>query len=432
MDAATAKRVKPPAWVLGALEFLQIGGVFYVLLLIPLIITWLASGTSAAPWQAAFTVAAGGWLLIQNVTLDIAGDPFGLTPWALTLIPVLMSLRAGRKLTDQLWADGTDEHDQRRLRPIHRAFLAGGIAYVVLSIIASWVTSAGDLHPLWWQAVLLPVLTVGIPALAGAQFRAYRLRKQWGANMPQDIEDKPLPAGFLVDFIVEQIARVLRLSEAAATWIPVVCQAAVIAFFGLLCGSGLLLAIAIIVHWTEISAIYEQLSPGVVGGSVLTVAQLGWLPNAVVFAAAWLSGAGFQVGAGNVFDLNGSSTAPLPDLPILGALPDTGGGWWWLVILIPIAAGALAGWYASTYESGPWWLPPLIGLAIGFASGVLWLVAAVLAGGAAGPGKFHEVGVQPWLFAGMTAAETAVGAIVVMSILAWTDRGVRLKTVSVT
>ena len=54
---------------------------------------------------------------------------------------------------------------------------------------------------------------------------------------------------------------------------------------------------------------------------MLAVAELAYVPNLVVWALAWLTGAGFAVGAGTQFAPDGVVGGALPAVPMLGALP---------------------------------------------------------------------------------------------------------------
>ena len=84
-----------------------------------------------------------------------------------------------------------------------------------------------------------------------------------------------------------------------------------------------------------------------VGGVVLAVAELAYLPNLVVWALAWLTGAGFAVGEGTHFAPDGVVGGALPAVPMLGALPaaDIAGPATSLVPLLVVAVGALVGLY---------------------------------------------------------------------------------------
>ena len=72
--------------------------------------------------------------------------------------------------------------------------------------------------------------------------------------------------------------------------------------------------------WTS-SATSTALTPGVVGAALLLLAQLGYLPNAVIWAIAFTLGPGFAFGTGTVVAPTGSALGTLPAFPLLAALP---------------------------------------------------------------------------------------------------------------
>src|SRR5690606_17180755 len=52
-------------------------------------------------------------------------------------------------------------------------------------------------------------------------------------------------------------------------------------------------AVRLVGNYAEIIALYESGHAGVLGGVSLTIAQLAFLPNLIVWAASWLIGPGF-------------------------------------------------------------------------------------------------------------------------------------------
>src|SRR5699024_1494423 len=94
------------------------------------------------------------------------------------------------------------------------------------------------------------------------------------------------------------------------------------------------------------SALFDQLSPGIVGGLVLTLLQLALLPLVAVWALTVLLGGTVGVGTSTGISLDGAETGVLPVLPMLGALPgpaDFPSAVWLLMILpmLPVGLGAV-------------------------------------------------------------------------------------------
>ena len=78
---------------------------------------------------------------------------------------------------------------------------------------------------------------------------------------------------------------------------------------------------------------------------MLTIAQLGFLPNLAVFALAWISGAGVALGVGSQAGALGTAVGPLPSIPVFAALPAGSLDFAVAALVVPVLAGTLAGWW---------------------------------------------------------------------------------------
>jgi hypothetical protein len=181
-----------------------------------------------------------------------------------------------------------------------------------------------------------------------------------------------------------------------------------------------LAAAALAVHLPEVKAATNALAPGPTGAALLLLAQLAYVPNAIIWAVAYLLGPGFAFGAGTVVAPTGSALGPLPAFPMLAALPSgaKSAGPPWLAILVlatPYLAGVFAGIVTvritptPVIEAAALW-----GLAAGVATGAVTGLAAAFSGGPLGDGRLAAVGPSGWqvglvamLEIGVTAALTA-------------------------
>ena len=121
----------------------------------------------------------------------------------------------------------------------------------------------------------------------------------------------------------------------------------------------------------------------------VTVLSVGYLPNAAVAGLSWTAGPGLSMGTVSVGGLAGTS-APLPAVPLLGALPDTGPGPLRSAVLaLPLAAGVLVGHRCRRAGTLTDRLHAAVTAGIVTAAGCLML--AVLAGGRLGDGAFDPV-----------------------------------------
>src|SRR5215217_3450286 len=193
------------------------------------------------------------------------------------------------------------------------------------------------------------------------------------------------------------------------------------------CLSAVLLAVAIGLNWAGIAAIYERIDGGLAGATMVTLFQLGLLPNLAIWTVAWSTGAGFALGTGSSLTPLASTVGPLPALPILGALPAGTLEYGYAALAIPVLAGLLAGWWFFrdgenhfdewlVLRSSRRWLTSmastlaLAGL-IGIAAGLGGVVVALISRASLGLGRFTDLGPNPLAVGLWLALEVAVGAV---------------------
>ena len=176
------------------------------------------------------------------------------------------------------------------------------------------------------------------------------------------------------------------------------------------------------VHLPEVRAASDALAPGVGGAALLLLAQIAYIPNAIIWAVAYTLGPGFAFGTGTVVAPTGSALGAVPVFPMLAAMPagarPGGPGWVPVVVLaLPYLAGVFAGVVTvriaptPVIEAAPLW-----GFAAGTAAGLLAGLAAAFAGGPLGNGRLasvgpsgFQVGLVAILELGITAALSAAG-----------------------
>ncbi|MEN9621047.1 MAG: hypothetical protein RL499_1240, partial [Actinomycetota bacterium] len=141
-----------------------------------------------------------------------------------------------------------------------------------------------------------------------------------------------------------------------------------------------------------------------------------FLPTLVIWAAAWLVGPGFAVGAGSTVSPIATTLGPLPAVPVLGALPVEPSSLGFMTLIVPVLAAFIAGLavrprlVAALDDEPPrWWglgTAALAAVVAGLAMGFLAFVAT----GAAGPGRLAEVGPDPVTVGVWMLVETLIGA----------------------
>lgn len=399
-----------PLWLQGGLEFLQSAFLSAALVVVPLVVVWFAGGFADRTLDSLFKLAGQVWLAIHGVPLGLvvpAGESsaetlsgtLSIVPLGLALIPFFLSWRAGRRIaracyTDQLWQG-----------------IAGAlVAYLLFGLATGYAVDTAEVSVNLAAAALVPLVAAG----AGVVVGAYREAGSWGRLIGVDV--------------AAWIARASQHSRWAGSYVWAVLRAGAIGYVAALSLACVVLAINLGLHWVEISNVYQQLRGGPVGGTVLTVGQLGILPNLAAWTLAWISGGGFTLGVGSTLSTLQTTVGPLPAIPVLAALPTGALDSAWLFMLVPVLAGVVAGWWflrEGENHLDDWisiknktrWLTLAastlaLGLFIGATAGLLSVLGSWLSGGSLGIGRLTEIGPNLWMTALMLGAEICIGTVV--------------------
>lgn len=417
----TGQRGLPmPLWLQGGFESAQAAIISALVVVAPIVAVWATAGFQNSNVDVLGRLAGQAWLLIHGVPLELAtidsgaaGQPasgtLSLIPLGLTLIPFFLAWRAGRRLaraayTDQLW----------------QALLGSWAVYAAFGAATAFVCRTADVVINLWLATLIPLAPFALGMVIGARREA----GSWSRLIGVDA--------------VTWIARTSQHSRWAGSYFASAAKAGVVALMAALALSCALLAIDIFIHWNLIIAVYEALDAGAVGGAVLTIAQLGFLPNLAVWALAWTSGSGFALGVGSHVGALGTAVGPLPSIPVLAAIPSGPSDYGFVALIVPVLAGLLAGWWflregenhfdewLSIKVHTRWFTAAastlVLGVMIGAVAGALAGGLAWLARGSAGIGRLTEIGPDPLRTALWVAAEVGIGVVIGYSAGPWMER----------
>lgn len=395
-----------PLWLQGAVELALVAALSYLAVVLLLAAVWYTNGFDNSTFAGAASVAGHIWLLVHGVPLamDIPAQgafsavsgTMSLMPLGLTLIPLALCFRSGRRLARA-------SYEGQFWQPL----LGGMGAYALVSLAVSALSTGAYFATSPVFAALIPFWVVVLGVLAGGYAESRSLAAMIGVNA------------------ADWVKKFSQYSRWAGSYIWAVVRAALVSVLALGAGGALLLALTIFWHWDDVIALYQTLRAGAVGGTALTLLQLGLIPNFVVFAMAWSSGAGFALGTGTSIDLTGTDAGVMPALPILGALPHASYPLGLLALVVPVAAGAVGGWWffrEGENHLDEWfalktrfrWISwPLSTLCLAILSLVpTFTVTALLgwvANGSLGLGRFTEIGPNPLLFGLYAAVLLAVG-----------------------
>ena len=391
-----------PLWLQGVVELIVTALFSAVAVFAAMSAVWATKGFGDMEFSSVAAMSAHLWLLIHGVPLDLAAA-FGasagtmtLVPLGLSILPLLLCYRSGRRLARA-------SYEGEFLIPV----LSGSVTYALISsAMYGWASP----HPQPLQALNAALVPLGI-VVAGLMWGGYREARSLSRMVGVDT--------------AEQISQMSQYSRWAGSYAWAVVRAAVVAFVALIGLGAVLLGIGILAGWSQIIATYQELHAGAVGDTAVTLLQLGFLPNLVIYAMAWSTGAGFSFGAGTSVGLTSSDAGTLPILPILGAVPESMGAFGLVGLLVPLGAGTIAGWWflREGEDHLDEWVAlkvpfrPLSALisavVLGVMTGILTSFGALWLGwisyGSLGIGRFTEVGAEPLTFAVHTALTVGAG-----------------------
>jgi Family of unknown function (DUF6350) len=346
---------------------------------------WIAAPHAGLGLTGVLRTAAALWLVGHHVGFTLHGaGRIGMLPLGLALLPGALLWRAGR------WV--VSSGGVARLRHV---------GYAALALAAPYALVAGAL------------------ALTSASRLA-------APSAPQAVI-----AGFLLAFTAGGLggARALAPWRQLAGLLSVRFRSVILGSTGalaVLVAAGCVLAGAsLAAHLGTFTSVNGALAPGVVGTVLLLLAQLAYVPNAIVWAISFMLGPGFAFGAGTVVAPTGSALGPLPAFPMLAALPagvhNALPAWLSVAVLaVPYLAGSFGGLLmaraapTSALEAAPLW-----GFASGAVAGCVVGSLAAFAGGPLGDGRLSAVGPSGWQVAAVATLEVGISAAITAGVANW-------------
>ncbi|WP_019180064.1 DUF6350 family protein [Microbacterium yannicii] len=298
--------------------------------LAPLTLLWVFGFGGAADWGAIWPAGVALWQLGNLVPLTVALPPeylaatgidgtaasfvLSLAPLAFAAFTVIFAARSGvRASRAEAWVTGVSS------AALVFAALTAGAALTAQNSVARAET---------WQAILIPVLLFTVPAALAAVVTEW---SEAGAGAVARLRD--------------------RIEAAPHGWgdVPaVVARGTAVVVTGLVALGAAVVAVAVFVRAGHVVALFQAGNVDAIGATVLTLAQLAYLPTLVVWGLSFAAGPGFAVGAGTSVSPAATQVGVVPGLPILGAVPESTTPWLLLLALLPVALGAFAGWIARS------------------------------------------------------------------------------------
>ena len=391
--------------------------------LMVVLLAHVASG-GTEPTGRVIQVGLAGWLLVHGVPLRTSVGTFGLVPLALTAFAAWRVVRAGVHTTRAVGG-----RKRRSLRIVPRVAVSVGVAYGLLGLLIG--------------------LFAGFPGLEVDAVRAGLTLAAFGC----------VAGGIGALRETNGYARLVRLTP------PVVRDATrtgVVAALVMLAAGATAAGVSLALSGGAASKVLAAYHAGVAGQIGLTLLCTAYAPNVAVWAASYLVGPGFALGAGTVVSAGQVRLGPVPALPVLAGVPARPAAeWLGLLLAVPLAAGMTAGWLlvrrrlraaaaadrgggpdagpdarkvplsASTRQEGhlpgenrgekdgaavataPGWVPVIgAALAAGPVAGAVLAAAAWVSAGPLGGDNLAEIGARPWPLAAVAAGLVSGGAAI--------------------
>lgn len=322
----------------------------------------------------ALVVAVSMFALGHGAAVSLTGagieGAVTLPPLGLTLVFFLVAMMRVRRLGRSLEVVGADGALRQKALPVLSMALAGFAGmYALLCTLLTLLGASEGMRPV---VVSVAVSTLALAVVAGITGLALSLTRR---------ASDALPAVGPLALVPEPYASVIR--AAAATLLLMISGAAV------------LTVVQLALHRSQMVSLTAALDPGWFGGAVLVLGQLALLPTVIVWVLILMCGGTLALGQGTSVSLEGSMVGVLPQVPLLGAVPEPGAFSPWLqaLMLVPLAAvvvGALilarATREASVRDRVVAWCAYPLTVIVGV------LALAALAGGSIGSAQLAHVG----------------------------------------
>jgi hypothetical protein len=379
-----------------AAEALLVAAIGLAIALVPLTVLWGAQFGFAPDWAIFWRASVDVWLLGHGVNITFVLDPAVAAALALpgseTPVTVTIALLGFALLTGLLAMRSGRRIAETRHRVLGELTAVGAFAAISLGLTLSTVHPAAQ--PSLWQGVALPT-------------GAFALGMLIGVRRTRDLLDDR--AGLIRDRIAAWPSSVAIVAATAA-------RGGAAAAAGALALASIVTSLALIAGFARIITLYESLHTELLGGVAVTLGELALMPNAVIWSMSWLVGPGFAIGTGSAVSPLGTTLGPLPSIPLLGALPESGFDYGFVGLVVPVATGFLVAALFGprlrrSLEGDSSVLTFVTGLGMGLIGGALLGTLAWWSGGAAGPGRLADVGPNPVAVGALAALELGIGAL---------------------
>lgn len=362
----------------GLLAFIQSVLFGFALVVVPILVTAVSSTTLIDQdfnFGASFSTAAGIWALAHGASVTISGSLVSIVPLGITLVLVVSAYVSVR----------------RSLMFDIKGVVAYVASYLLFGILLGVVTSSN------LDLTLRSTLTsLGIAVVSVALARRKRS------------DSTPFFA-----YLTSHTSWLPR-------WAGVSGLASLIACALLTALAGITTLAWIYLGKDAMFTVLQGWSLDALSGAALGIAQLAFLPNLMLWALGWLSGAGFVIGDGTLISPSEVTLGPLPNLPLLGAIPQSeapSSFGYVLLALVVLVGVVMAMRLARTDQDFTWWMFFAVPAVSVLSTSVFLALMLWLSSGEIGAGATMWFGVPMWSCVWRVGALLLVPAIITFTLL---------------
>ena len=317
------------------------------------LIAWATAGSTNGNTSDPIRAAIWLWLGAHHVAFQLTISQGAETGW-LTYLPLgalifpILAIRSGFKRSIERL-----DNDYQSVALARTLFIS---LYILITALIAFLVTTESVKPVWY---LTPLITIPVATLSVLSAERRKVSSQ-----PIFFASRILAALSGIAFLVVGISLLIRIST--------------------------------------VKDLTQVLEPGILGGLLLLLLNILYLPNAAVATIGYFAGPGFAIGNGTIISPLSYQVPEIPALPILGALPTGKFALALIAVLFFVAAGvALTSWTLNQRPEVLWQSFTLVLLAIAFIS---WAASGSLMTAA-----LSAVGVSIWKVTLAIGLEMALG-----------------------
>ncbi|MGA1390247.1 MAG: DUF6350 family protein [Candidatus Nanopelagicales bacterium] len=277
--------------------------------------TWILAGDRSSSLTDAFKVVVWGFLAMQGVPLVINSVTLSLPFLGFIFITLISLYRSSR------WAIRSALHEEMK-RPTLISLLVVSIASVSYATVIAFLRFLVSPENINWLEVMIKpsIMVISMSILAVGTVGG-----TWS---------------LIFDDLDEPIKRIIKLIFRFSLIILIT--------------SMILVLVAIGFNYENMLLMQSSLLGGVVALIAVVVSGIGWFPNFILWAWAFLTNSTIVLGAGSTINLNSVTIAQLPAWPWFGLIPTSLPSYVKYFYLIPIFFGMLMAISTRNKNTGIW------------------------------------------------------------------------------